>query len=674
MDRLYLIGGAPSQEREWGNEPEGDATEVAFSNRLAVEDASFMGNQVEAALEPVAVMPHHEVTDPTDPTITLLFGGEVALGDLKFGSPDEADQLLSQLSAYQQADVSMVNLGNSLATAGTTLQENYHHRTRPDAVAALKEGGVDIVGLTSDRTMDHGAQGLVETIETLDREGIYRVGAGRNQREARRPEILDVKGQRIAYLGYTPASTRAAKPEKAGTNVPTQDMILEDITAIRPEVDWVVVNYRWLGDLALEPAPQQMELSRMAVDAGADLVVGYHPTQLQGAEVYKGRPIIYALGDFIFEDTAEDDARKRQETAALKVSLGADKMKVEFLPVIVQGSRPQSAMGEAGEAILQKIRQASKTLPAPIHFPVELDAQPKPRMTPKVSPTHDLEQLTDSDSAWGEIEPVVDILQPTGPSEWSNEPTVNPFETYEPAVNPFETPFETYEADWGEGAEENFDYWPDAPVETPEAEVKQDSSFDPSQENPFAPMNSDTQNSVEQRGDQGFIDHPPLEGPDSEALEGWGPKSSPHREFSPIPDEHLPLETSPAIPQSGFSADPVSTDFGPAGFTDAAPINFDQSNYPDTTAPDSSRVSPPDVSPEVDAIQPYSEPLVGPLTQNELTQDEGLSAESDAITIESVAMIQAQSRSKPGVEKPLPQPSEVVEGQPDGLSDPASEE
>ncbi len=370
----------------WYDEPA--ATEVAFRRGL-----QFDGKTVEAALETVAVVPHTDVTNPENPTVTLLFGGELGLDDFIFEEAESLDRLFSNVSIYQESDVSMVGIAEPLANASTSLQENFYRRTRPQAVRALKAGGIDIVNLASEGTLTYGSRGLSETLDTLDRQGIYRVGAGRNQQEAHRPEILEVKGQRIAYLGYNPEAVKAAKEDKAGvalTNSKERSHILEDIRAIRPQVDWVVVNYRW-GDVlgqaddpdnsqpeapeqnfAAIPEDWQRSLAHDAVDAGADLVVGYHPSQIQGAEIYRDRAIAYSLGDFVFGEAPMED----HDTAALRVSLRHQQMKVEFLPVSVRDSQIQMATGDRGAEILKGIRNASKTFEQPLRFPVVLKAPP----------------------------------------------------------------------------------------------------------------------------------------------------------------------------------------------------------------------------------------------------------------------------------------------------------
>ncbi len=385
-------------------EESSDATEVAFIPK----PPRFTGRTVEAALETVSVIPHQPGDSPQDPTVTLLFGGELGLSDFVFEDADSLDRLFSELGIYRRADIAMLGLSEPLATPSTSLQENFYHRTRPEAVQALKAGGIDIVSLASEGTLTYGVRGLEETLKTLDQGGIYRVGAGRDQQEAHRPEILEVKGQRVAYLSYNSEALKAAEGDTAGvaaTRNKEQQHISEDIQTIRSQVDWIVVNYRW-GDLLetsendleedLEdaskdasknsvPAEWQRSLAHDAIDAGADLVVGYHPSQIQGAEIYRDRAIAYSLGDFVFGKAPLED----HDTVALRVSLRNQQMKVEFLPVSIRNSQLQMATGEHGSAILQHIRRASQTFERPMQFPAILKARsadlpPLPTVSPPI--------------------------------------------------------------------------------------------------------------------------------------------------------------------------------------------------------------------------------------------------------------------------------------------------
>lgn len=330
-------------------------------------------DSVQAALEVVPVVQHSAVNQPEDPTVTLMFGGDVTLSDsFEKVVGDDYGWAFEKLYEYRKADVAMVNLENPL-TRSTLRRPNkqFNFKANPEAVQVLTEGGIDIVTLANNHAMDYEEPGLVETLETLEKAGIHAVGAGRNIQEARRPEIIEVKGQRIAYFGYYDADFHAAEEGVAGTNPRYNQRVAADIQAVRDQVDWVVVNYHWGVELAQYPGDWQTELARFTIDQGADLVVGHHPHVLQGAEIYKGRPIVYSLGNFIFGGNSRTD----YDTAVLKVSLKADrKMKVEFLPVEVKQYQARVVQGKKGDRILQDLAGLSRIFDQPMTSPVVLEA------------------------------------------------------------------------------------------------------------------------------------------------------------------------------------------------------------------------------------------------------------------------------------------------------------
>lgn len=536
---------APEQtvliDRQTPAQPQGAATAENAAISYQVEPERDRPNVVNAALEPVGVLKHERLPAPQDPTVTLLFGGDVDLDGLPYAQLEQDGQLLSGLPAYRQADVAMVNLQDPLAAAATSLEEELLERQRPEAIELLKAGGVDVVNLTGDKSLSFGEQGLAETLDTLDRNGIFRVGAGRNEREARRPEIMDVKGQRIAYLSYDRDFTLAAYDSVSGVNAVNMQDIVRDIQAIRDEVDWLVVNYRWSTEPPLTPAESQTNLARLAIDQGADLVVGHHPHQLQGAEIYRGRPIAYSLGDFVFGTSAETPTA---ETAVLQVSLRDGQMKVELIPVKVKDGQPQPANAAEAEQVLTKIRAASSEFQTPMPTSVVLNAG-----------TGVLAEET----------------APAGADSFTgdNEEDASPFDAKE--LSP-----ETKTV-------------PEAAPAPAEAAPSQSESAPAPSSSP-EPSAEDELRDIE------------IEAIPEDLLKEWGPKDSPNTIYEP--ESALP-ESLRILPKDSPAAEPK---------TIAEPIVVEDELAAPSPAP-ATAVEPTTSSPEPsEAIAPYSEPLVGPMS------------------------------------------------------------
>lgn len=278
--------------------------------------------------------------------------------------------------ASPTVDLTSVQLSNTLSRSATE---------EADALPAVKPAEGVAIANASTIVGKSDASGLSKVLNALEQAGIHSIGAGRNEKDARQPEVIDVQGKRVAYLGYSD-TTPVADFWQAGANPALSDRISEDIEAIRSKVDWVVVSYHWAKELATIPSPEQMALARLAVDRGADLVVGYHPNVLQGAEVYKGRAIAYSLGDFVFPQQSQA-TQKDYDTALLKVSLKDDQMRLEFLPVAVKEGKPAIATGEKAQAILNHLKKASALFEQPLEPTTVLD-----RRSPGSVPTESEEK------------------------------------------------------------------------------------------------------------------------------------------------------------------------------------------------------------------------------------------------------------------------------------------
>ena len=389
-----------------------EQTSASASNGI-IQVSKQENGTVKAALETIAVVPPHK-TQSTDPAVNLIFGGDVTLTDAYTDKVGKNYQwAFSQLEEFRQADVSMVNLEAPFTSAAQPLPgKTFNFKAPIENVQVLQSGGIDIVNLANNHAMDYQSAGLLETTQTLQKAGIQSIGAGENIKAARRPVIMDVKGKKVAYLGYYDADLHAATAQGAGTNPRHNDRVAADIKALRTQVDWIVVNYHWGEELAKYPGDWQIDLARFTVDQGADLVVGHHPHVLQGAEVYKGRPIVYSLGNFIFGGNSTSD----YDTAALKVSLKDQQMRVEFLPIQVRGYQPRVVNGQAGQQILGQITGVSDIFQQPMTgtmtlntttnqaVPIEAAKPTAADGTPTIAPTEPMIPAKNSSS---EVKPEV---------------------------------------------------------------------------------------------------------------------------------------------------------------------------------------------------------------------------------------------------------------------------
>lgn len=293
---------------------------------------------------------------------------------------DEHDEELAALDAEDTTEIAEPeavfeeSAAESIENPPEDSEPNLRRKqARPLQPADLVGNSVDIVSVVDDPVMQQGTAGLTSTLKLLEQSGVYPIGAGETPQSARRPQVFEVKGQRIAYLAYSDSSPHAVNDSAAGVNVGVSQQVEEDIKAVRDQVDWVIVNYGWNRELRSYPEEWQVSLAHSAIDHGADLVVGYHPTITQGAEIYKGRGIVYSLGSTL--DEYDEKPAGNYDTAALQVTLDGHNMKLEFLPIQVKRGRAEIAEGELGTAIMQYIEQASSLFDQPLRSLTTLNAQ-----------------------------------------------------------------------------------------------------------------------------------------------------------------------------------------------------------------------------------------------------------------------------------------------------------
>ena len=241
------------------------------------------------------------------------------------------------IQIMRNADIMCLNNEFTYSNGGSPLENKaYTFRANPSRVEILKELGVDIVSLANNHAYDYGEQSLVDTMAVLNQAGIKYVGAGHNIEEAMSPVYFEIQGKTIAYVAASRAEKYRLTPQ-ATEDEPgillcyDTELFIQAIKEAKQNAEYVIAYVHWGTEYSYELEEVQLITGKEYLDAGADIVIGAHPHCLQGIKYYEGKPIVYSLGNFWFND-------KTLDTMLLNVHVYGDDMEkyveLEIIPAI----------------------------------------------------------------------------------------------------------------------------------------------------------------------------------------------------------------------------------------------------------------------------------------------------------------------------------------------------
>lgn len=184
----------------------------------------------------------------------------------------------------------------------------------PGAENALRDAGFTVLSLANNHLPNYGAAGIRETLTRLKKAGIAASGAGKDLAEAAAPALVAANGRVVAFLSYNdndvvPASY-GARDDHPGTNLMDRQRLPADLAAIRDKADIVIVSMHSGTEYVPGPNKRQTAFAHAAIEAGADMVIGHHPHVVQSAEIYRGKPIFYSLGNFAFDQLWSEETKR----------------------------------------------------------------------------------------------------------------------------------------------------------------------------------------------------------------------------------------------------------------------------------------------------------------------------------------------------------------------------
>ena len=262
------------------------------------------------------------------PEISLIFTGDVILArSVNFISHSKKDftWAFKNVAKYiSDADLTVINLESPLIENCPLTNEGFIFCGSKNHVSGISLAGVDVVGFANNHAGDYGTNGLTETANNLAEIGVSVYGTSDFP-----IHYKQVKDTKFSFVGFNDIGVSKGNILQA-----SEENIKKYIEIARNNSDFVVVSFHWGDEYVSQPNKRQVELGRLAIDLGADLVVGNHPHWIQGYEVYQDKYIFYALGNFIFD---QEWSQKTKEGFFIKTIVQDRKIKnISMYPIEIR--------------------------------------------------------------------------------------------------------------------------------------------------------------------------------------------------------------------------------------------------------------------------------------------------------------------------------------------------
>ena len=266
-----------------------------------------------------------------------------------------ADYFLQNVKdIFSADDLTIANFEGTLTDSDEREDKTFAFKAPASYASILTGGSVEAVNTANNHSHDYGDQSFDDTLAALDEAGIVHFGYDETA-------VMDVKGIKVGLVGIY----------ELYDHLEREQQLKDNIAKVKADgAQLIVVIFHWGNETETVPDSNQTTLGRIAIDEGADLVCGHHPHVLQGIETYKGRNIVYSLGNFCFggnSSPSDMDTMIYQQT----FTIDADGVKKDNVTNIIPCSissaaydgynnyQPTPAEGDEATRILGKINERS---------------------------------------------------------------------------------------------------------------------------------------------------------------------------------------------------------------------------------------------------------------------------------------------------------------------------
>ena len=264
-----------------------------------------------------------------------------------------ADYFFSNVkSIFSADDLTIANFEGNLTDSEAREDKQFAFKAPAEFADILTAGSIEAVNTANNHSHDYGEQSFSDTMAALDSRGIVHFGYDETA-------VMEIKGIKVGLVGIYELNDHLGREEQLKQNIAK---VKEDGAQI------VIVIFHWGNEKEEIPDSNQTTLGRLAIDEGADLVCGHHPHVLQGIEEYKGKNIVYSLGNFCFGGNSypsDMDSMIFQQTFTVDQNGLKEDNVTNIIPCSISSDydynnyQPTPAEGEEADRILQKIKERS---------------------------------------------------------------------------------------------------------------------------------------------------------------------------------------------------------------------------------------------------------------------------------------------------------------------------
>jgi poly-gamma-glutamate capsule biosynthesis protein CapA/YwtB (metallophosphatase superfamily) len=253
-------------------------------------------------------------TTPDTRPVTIGVTGDVMLGrsvNQRILATGDQFPFNSVAEALKRYDLTVGNLECVVSRLGSPQPKTYTFEADPAGFDRLTSAGYSIMSVANNHSGDYGKTAFMDMLAHLPAHGITPLGGGANLTAAHQPVIRTIRSTTIGFLAYCQIEPFgfAATSSSPGHAWLDPTLMAADIRALRPKVDFLIVFTHWGIEYHPIESAEQEAMARVAIDSGADFVVGAHPHVIQPSTTYRGKPIVFSLGNFVFDEMYSEDVR-----------------------------------------------------------------------------------------------------------------------------------------------------------------------------------------------------------------------------------------------------------------------------------------------------------------------------------------------------------------------------